>query len=289
MDDLVQAMGGTGVSRSQVSRLCEEIDERVDAFLTRPIEGEWPYLWIDANFLKVRQGGRIVSVAVTLAVGVNTDGRREVLGMAIGASEAEPFWTEFLRDLVRRGLTGVKLVISDAHEGIKAATARVLSTTWQRVGKPTVHFQRNALAHAGKSSRRVVSAFIATAFAQPDHAAAKTQWRLVADQMRGKLPKLAGLMDSAEEDVLAYMTFPTQHRAKLHSTNPIERLNSEIRRRTDVVGIFPNEAAIRRLVGAILMEQTEEWAVQRSRYMTLETLGPVCDDPIVSLPAAQNR
>ena len=166
--------------------------------------------------------------------------------MAIGPSEAEPFWTDFLRDLVQRGLSGVKLVVSDAHEGIKAATARVLSTTWQRC---RVHFQRNALAHAGKSSRRVVSAFIATAFAQPDPAAARTQWRLVADQMRGKLPKLAALTDGAEEDVLAYMTFPAQHRAKLHSTNPIERLNGEIKRRTDVVGIFPNEAAIRRLVG----------------------------------------
>lgn len=195
-----------------------------------------------------------------------------------------PFWTAFLRDLVRRGLSGVKLVISDAHEGIKAATARVLSTSWQRC---RVHFQRNALAHAGKNSRRVVSAFIATAFAQPDHAAAKAQWRLVADQMRPKLPKLATLMDTAEEDVLAYMTFPAQHRAKLHSTNPIERLNGEIKRRTDVVGIFPNEASIRRLVGAILMEQTEEWTVQRGRYLTLETLAPVCDDLTVSLPAAQ--
>ena len=204
--------------------------------------------------------------------------------MAIGASEAEPFWTDFLRDLVRRGLSGVKLVISDAHEGIKAATARVLSTTWQRC---RVHFQRNALAHAGKSSRRVVSAFIATAFAQPDHAAAKAQWRQVADQMRPKLPKLATLMDGAEEDVLAYMTFPQQHRTKLHSTNPIERLNGEIKTRTDVVGIFPNEPSIRRLVGAILMEQTEEWTVQRGRYMTLETLAPVCDDVVVSLPAAQ--
>jgi transposase-like protein len=152
---------------------------------------------------------------------------------------------------------------------------------------PRVHFQRNAPAHAGKNSRRVVSAFIATAFAQPDHVAAKAQWRLVADQMRGKLPKLAMLMDTAEEDVLAYMTFPQQHRAKLHSTNPIERLNGEIKRRTDVVGIFPNEASIRRLVGAILMEQTEEWTVQRGRYMTLETLAPVCDDLTVSLPAAQ--
>jgi putative transposase len=284
MDDLVQAMGGTGISKSHVSRLCEEIDERVDAFLERPIEGDWPYLWIDATYLKVRQGGRIVSVAVTLAVGVNTDGRREVLGMATGASEAEPFWTEFLRGLVRRGLNGVKLVISDAHEGIKAATSRVLSTTWQRC---RVHFQRNALAHAGKNSRGMVSAFIATAFAQPDHQAAKTQWRVVADQMRSKLPKLAALMDAAEEDVLAYMTFPAQHRTKLHSTNPIERLNGEIKRRTDVVGIFPNEASIRRLVGAILMEQTEEWTVQRGRYMTLETLAPICDDLLVSLPVAQ--
>lgn len=197
-----------------------------------------------------------MSVAVTIAVGVNTDGRREVLGMAIGPSEAETFWTDFLRDLVRRGLSGVKLVISDAHEGIKAATARVLSTTWQRC---RVHFRRNALAHASKSSQWVVSAFIATTFAQPDHGAARTQWRLVADQMQGKLPKLAALMGGAEEDVLADMTFPQQHRAKLLSTNPIERLNGEIKRRTDVVGIFPNEAAIRRLVGAILMEQTEEW------------------------------
>ena len=257
MDDLVQAMGGTGVSRSQVSRLCEDIDERVDAFLTRPIEGEWVYLWIDATYLKVRQAGRIVSVAVTIAVGVNSDGRREVLGMAIGPSEAEPFWTDFLRGLVRRGLTGIKLVISDAHEGIKAAVARVLSTTWQRC---RVHFQRNALAHAGKNSRRVVAAFIATAFAQNDHTNASKQWRHVADQMRSKLPKLANLMDDAEEDVLAYMTFPQPHRTKLHSTNPIERLNGEIKRRTDVVGIFPNEKSITRLVGAILMEQNEEWA-----------------------------
>jgi len=284
MDDLVQAMGGTGISKSQVSRLCEEIDERVEAFLTRPIEGEWVYLWIDATYLKVRQGGRIVSVAVTIAVGVNTDGRREVLGMAIGPSEAETFWTAFLRDLVRRGLSGVKLVISDAHEGIKASVARVLNTSWQRC---RVHFQRNVLAHAGKSSRRVVSAFIATAFAQNDYACAKTQWRHVADQMRAKLPKLAALMDEGEEDVLAYMTFPQAHRTKLHSTNPIERLNGEIKRRTDVVGIFPNENAIRRLVGAILMEQTEEWTVQRARYMTLETLAPVCDNPLISLPAAQ--
>jgi len=282
VDDLVKAMGMSGISRSQVSRLCAEIDERVKAFLDRPIEGDWPYLWIDATYVKVRQAGRIVSVAVIVAVGVNSDGRREVLGLEIGPSEAETFWTGFLRKLARRGLRGVKLVISDAHEGIKAAVAKVLSTTWQRC---RVHFMRNVLAHAGRQGRRVVSAFIATAFAQNDAAAAKRQWRLVADQIRPKVAKLAQLMDEAEPDVLAYMTFPAQHRAKLHSTNPLERLIGEIKRRTEVVGIFPNEDAITRLVGAILLEQNDEWAVQRARYMTLETITPLSDDPSVSLPA----
>jgi transposase-like protein len=282
VDDLVKAMGGTGISKSQVSRLCEEIDDKVKAFLDRPIEGDWPYLWIDATYVKQRDAGRIVSAAVIVAVGVNSDGRREVLGMDIGPSEAETFWTEFLRKLRRRGLRGVKLVISDAHEGIKAAVAKVANASWQRC---RVHFMRNVLAHAGKSGRRVVSAFIATAFAQEDAASASAQWRKVADQLRPKLPKLAALMDEAESDVLAYMTFPAAHRTKLHSTNPIERLNGEIKRRTEVVGIFPNEAAIIRLVGAILLEQNDEWAVQRTRYMTLETIAPLSDDPIVGLPA----
>ena len=285
VDDLVKSLGMDGISKSQVSRLCEELDERVHTFLDRPIEGDWPYLWIDATYVKVRQNGRIVSVAVIVAVGVNSDGRREVLGMDIGPSEAEPFWTAFLRKLTRRGLRGVKLVISDAHEGIKAAVSKLLCATWQRC---RVHFMRNALAHAGKSGRRVVSAFIATAFAQETPEAASQQWRSVADQVRPKLPKLATLMDDAEPDVLAYMTFPREHRAKLHSTNPIERLNGEIKRRTEVVGIFPNEAAITRLVGAILMEQSDEWAVQRARYMTLETMAPLSDNPIVMLlPSAR--
>ena len=273
----------SGISKRQVSRLCEEIDVKVKAFLDRPIEGEWPYIWIDATYLKVRRGGRIVSVAVIIAVGVNTDGRREVLGMEIGTSEAEAIWTEFLRKLTRRGLRGVKLVVSDAHEGIKAAVSKVLCATWQRC---RVHFMRNALAHAGKSGRRVVSAFIATAFAQETPEAASSQWRNVADQIRPKVPKLATLMDSAEQDVLAYMTFPKPHWAKLHSTNPIERLNGEIKRRTDVIGIFPNDDAITRLVGALLLEQNDEWAVQRSRYMTLETIATMSDDPLISLSAA---
>ncbi|RWK73201.1 IS256 family transposase [Mesorhizobium sp.] len=274
VDDLVKAMGMSGVSKSQVSRLCEEIDGKVKAFLDRPIEGDWPYLWIDATYLKVRRGGRIVSVAVIIAVGVNADGRREVLGMEV--------WAEFLRKLTRRGLRGVKLVVSDAHEGIKAAVTKVLCATWQRC---RVHFMRNVLAHAGKSGRRVASAFIATAFAQETAEAASTQWRAVADQIRPKVPKLATIMDDAEPDVLAYMTFPKEHRAKLHSTNPIERLNGEIKRRTEVVGIFPNDDAIVRLVGALLLEQNDEWAVQRARYMTLETISQMSDDPLISLPA----
>ena len=282
VDDLVKAMGMGGISKSQVSRLCEEIDGKVKAFLDRPIEGDWLYLWIDATYVKVRQNGRIVPVAVIVAVGVNSDGRREVLGMDVGPSEAETFWTAFLRKLARRGLRGVKLVISDAHEGIKAAVAKVLHATWQRC---RVHFMRNVLAHAGRQGRRVVSAFIATAFAQDDADAARTQWRRVADQLRPKLPKLATFLDEAEVDVLAYMTFPAAHRAKLHSTNPLERLNGEIKRRTEVVGIFPNEDAIVRLIGAILLEQNDEWAVQRARYMTLETIAPLSDDPTVSLPA----
>jgi putative transposase len=283
VDDLVKAMGMSGISKSQVSRLCEEIDGRVKTFLERPIEGDWPYLWIDATYVKVRQNGRIVSVAVIIAVGVNADGRREILGMDIGPSEAETFWTAFLRKLARRGLRGVKLVISDAHEGIKAAVSKVFNAAWQRC---RVHFMRNALAHAGKSGRRVVSAFIATAFAQDDATTASQQWRKVADQLRPNLPKLAAFMDEAETDVLAYMTFPAAHRTKLHSTNPIERLNGEIKRRTEVVGIFPNEEAITRLLGAILLEQNDEWAVQRTRYMTLETIASLSHDPIVSLPAA---
>jgi len=282
VDDLVKALGMEGISKSQVSRLCGEIDERVQTFLSRPIEGDWPYIWLDATYVKARRDHHIVSVAVIVAVGVNSDGRREVLGMTTGNSEAEPFWVEFLRSLTRRGLRGVKLVVSDAHEGLKAAITRVLSATWQRC---RVHFMRNAMAHAGKTQRRIVSAWVGTAFAQDDAANARKQWRQVADQLRPRVSKLATLMDDAETDVLAYMNFPPQHRAKLHSTNPLERLNGEIKRRSDVIGIFPNEAAVTRLIGALLLEQNDEWAVQRARYMTLETIAPLSDDPLVNLPS----
>ena len=281
VDELVKAMGMSGISKSQVSRLCAEIDERVHAFLGRPIEGDWPYLWIDATYVKVREAGRIVSVAVIIAVAVNTDGIREVLGMAIGPSEAEPFWTAFLRSLTRRGLRGVKLVISDAHEGLKAAAAKVLKGTWQRC---KVHFLRNALAHADEGQRQMVLALINTVFAQETQEAAIAQWRSVADQLREKFPKLAKLMDDAESDVLAFMSFPRAHTKQIHSTNPLERLNAEIKRRTDVVGIFPNEAAITRLVGALLLEQSDEWALQR-RYMQLEGLQTLADNQPARLSA----
>jgi transposase-like protein len=268
VDDLVKAMGMSGISKSQVSRLCADIDERVKAFLDRPLEGDWPYLWLDATYIKTRQGGRIVSVAAIVAVAVNAQGRREVLGLAIGPSEAETFWTDFLRALTRRGLRGVKLVISDAHEGLKAAAAKVLGATWQRC---RVHFMRNALAHVSKGQRLMVAAAIRTAFVQENHQAAVAQWRQIVDSLVRRFPKLAAMMGDAEQDVLAFMAFPKDHWRQIHSTNPLERVNKEIKRRTNVVGIFPNEAAIIRLVGAIITEQNDEWAVSR-RYMTLETL-----------------
>ncbi|TYQ01419.1 UNVERIFIED_ORG: putative transposase [Zoogloea ramigera] len=284
VDDLVKAMGMTGVSKSQVSRLCEEIDERVQTFLNRPIEGDWPYLWIDATYVKSRQAGRVVSVAVIIAVAVNTDGVREILGVATGPSEAEPFWTDFLRGLTRRGLRGVKLVISDAHEGLKAAASKVLKTSWQRC---RVHFIRNALAHAGKGQRQAVLAMINTIFVQDTAEAASVQWRSVADQLRPKFPRLAAMMDDAEHEVLTFMTFPKAHRTQIHSTNPLERLNAEVKRRTNVIGIFPNDGAIIRLVGAMMLEQNDEWSLQR-RYMQLEGLQSLSDNQPARLSAVIN-
>src|SRR5918998_1795608 len=268
VDELVQAMGLSGISKSTVSKLCKAIDERVGAFLDRPLSGEWPYLWLDATYLRQREGGRIVSVAAIIAVACDAEGRREVVGLHIGPSEAETFWSGFLRSLVRRGLRGVRLVISDAHEGLKAAIARVLGATWQRC---RVHWMRNALAHVAKGQQTMVAAALRQAFLQPDQEAARQAWRHVADQLRPRWPKLGALMDESEHDVLAHMAFPAAHRTKLHSVNTLERLNKEVKRRADVVGIFPSEHSIVRLIGAVLLEANDEWQLQH-RYMGVEAM-----------------
>jgi transposase-like protein len=270
-----KALGLSGISKSSVSKLCKDIDERVGAFLVPPLSGEWPYLWLDATYLRQHEGGRIVSVAAIIAVACDAEGRREIVGLHIGPSEAETFWATFLKSLVRRGLKGVKLVVSDAHEGLKAAIARVLGATWQRC---RVHWMRNALAHVGKAQQSMASAALRQAFLQPDQASARQTWRHVADQLRPRWPKLGKLMDDSEDDVLAYMAFPPQHRTKLHSTNPLERLNKEVKRRADVVGIFPSEASIIRLIGAGLLEANDEWQMQH-RYMGVEAMGEMLNPP----------
>ena len=281
VDDLVRAMGLSGVSKSEVSRVCQEIDGRVGAFLARPIEGEWPYLWIDATYVQVRGNGRIVSTAVIIATAVNTDGRREVLGMATGPSEAEPFWTDFLRSLADRGLRGVMWVVAYDHKGLRAAATRVLHATLQRC---RVHWMRNLLGRVPTGRRAMVAALLRTVFAQDTREAAHEQWRKVADGLRERCARVAELMDGAEHDVLALRAFPKWLWSQLASTNPLERLNGEVKRRTNVVGIIPNAEAVVRLVGAILLEQNDEWAVAR-RYMTLETIRPGADTDPVSLPA----
>lgn len=280
VDDLVQAMGLAGISKSTVSKLCKDIDDRVNAFLERPLVGDWPYLWLDATYLKQREGGRITSVAAIIAVAVNTDGKREIVGLHIGPSEAETFWSTFLKSLVRRGLRGTKLVISDAHEGLKAAIRRVMGSTWQRC---RVHWMRNAQSHVPKGQQNMVAAALRQAFIHPDRPSASQALRHIADQLRAKWPKLAGFIDESETDVLAHMDFPPQHRAKLHSTNPLERLNKEVKRRADVVGIFPNEGSIIRLIGALLLEANDEWQLQH-RYMQTEVMAELTPSLIDTVP-----
>jgi len=284
VDDLVKAMGASGVSKSQVSRLVEEIDERVNAFLSRPIEGEWPYLWIDATYVKTREAGRIVSTATIIAVGVNTDGRREVLGVATGPSEAETFWKGFLRSLADRGLRGVSLVIADDHKGLRAAASKVFHATMQRC---RVHWMRNALAHVSAKQRPGVIAMIKTIFAQETAQELRAQWKVISDALRDRAPRLAEMMDEARDDVLAYTVYPKEHWPQIASTNPRERLNREIKRRADVVGIFPNDRAVVRLAGALMLEQNDEWAVSR-RYMSLESITAVSNDPMIRISVLTN-
>jgi putative transposase len=280
VDELVQALGLQGISKSQVSALCKELDNEVERFRTRELTADYPYVWLDATFVKVRQDGRVVSAAVVLATGVNaTTGLREVLGLDVGPSEDGAFWLGFLRSLVARGLSGVQLVISDAHEGLKQAIAAVLhGASWQRC---RVHFLRNVLALVPKSAAQMVAATIRTVFAQPDARSASEQWRRVADGFRARYPRLADLLDAAETEVLTYLAFPQEHWCQIWSNNPLERLNREIKRRTDVVGIFPNPAAIVRLVGAVLAEQHDEWQVGR-RYFSAESVAKLTQEEVTA-------
>ena len=269
VDDLVQALGLQGIDKSLVSRACKELDGLVTEFRNRPLTQRYPYVWLDAIYLKVRQNGRIVSLAAVIAIGVCETGERHILGLALGAGESEPFWSEFLRSLVQRGLQGVQLVISDAHEGLKAAIGKVLTgATWQRC---RVHFMRNLLAHVPQGDKALVAALVRTVFAQPTHELAKRQVTEVVRVVEARWPQAAAVLLAAEDDVLAYMAFPPEHWTRIYSTNPLERLNREIRRRTDVVGVFPDEAATLRLVGALLIERADDWEVER-RPFSLESM-----------------
>jgi putative transposase len=283
VDDLVQALGLHGLSKSQVSRLCAELDGEVERFRTRPLAAVYPYVWLDATYVKVRQAGRVVSMAVVIAIGVRASGEREVLGLDLGPSEEGAFWTAFLRGLVARGLHGVQLVISDSHQGLKSAVAAVLNgASWQRC---RVHFLRNLQALVAKHAQAMVSATVRTVFAQPDAASAQEQWRRVSTSLRVQFPRVADLLDEAETDVLAYTAFPPEHWRQIWSNNPLERLNREVKRRTDVVGIFPNPAAVVRLVGMVLIEQQDEWQVSR-RYFSAESLAKLAEPAAVpALPA----
>jgi transposase-like protein len=269
VDALMQALGLTGIDKSQVSRICKDLTEVVEEYRNRPLEGGYPYVWLDGLYVKVRVNRRIVNQAVVIAIGVRTTGERELLGFALGPSEEMAFWQAFLRSLVRRGLEGVQLVISDAHEGLKAAIDQVLAgATWQRC---RVHFLRNVLAHIPHGDKSMVAAALRTIFAQPNRQAASQQMQEVVRAMTPRWPKAARLVAEAEEEVLAYMAFPPEHWTRIYSTNPLERLNKEVKRRTNVVGVFPDEPSVIRLVGAVLIEQADEWEVDR-RYFSQESM-----------------
>jgi transposase-like protein len=273
VDQVVESLG-LRVSRSEVSRICQGLDEQVEAFRERPLEGGYPYLFLDAKVEKVRDGGRVVRKCLVIAHGVHESGRREVIGLDVGESETEAFWREFLHGLVRRGLLGVELVVSDAHAGLKAAIAQVLGCSWQRC---SVHFLRESLGHARKEQQGMLGALLRPIFNAADGDSARALLGDALERLRAPLPKVATLLEQAEEDLLAFYCFPPDHWRKLRSTNPLERLNREIGRRTDVVGIFPNDRALIRLTTMVVIEQNDEWLVGR-RYLSLDSLASLLEE-----------
>jgi putative transposase len=273
VDQLVESLG-LRISRSEVSRVCAGLDEQVEAFRTRPLEGRYPYVWLDAKVEKVRDGGRVVRKCLVIAHGVHESGRREVIGLDCGEAETEAFWRGFLRGLVKRGLAGVQLVVSDAHEGLKNAIGQVLGCPWQRC---TVHFLREALGHARKEQQPMLAALIRPIFNAETGAQARELLGEAIQRLERPLPKIAAMLERAEDDLLAFYAFPLDHWRKLRSTNPLERLNREIGRRTDVVGIFPDNASLIRLATSLVIEQNDEWLVGR-RYLSLDSLAPLLEE-----------
>jgi putative transposase len=273
VDRLVEQLGVAGMSKDTVSRLCRGLDEQVRVFRERPLEGRYPYLWLDAKVERVREPGGVRHKALVIAYGVHESGRREVLGIDVGEAETEAFWREFLRGLRARGLTGVRLCISDAHQGLKTAIAQVLGCAWQRC---TVHFLRDMLGHVSKAQQPMIAAAIRSIFQATSLAEARQRLVEVVDKLATTAPKVATLLEAAEAELLAFYQLPAEHWSKLRSTNPLERVNREIGRRTDVVGIFPNDAALLRLAGMLLIEQNDEWLIAR-RYLSQESLALVLD------------
>jgi transposase-like protein len=268
VDRLVEQLGIHGMSKDRVSALCRNLDEHVELFRSRPLEGAYPYLWLDAKHVKVRDHGRVVSKALVVAYAVHESGVREVIGLDIGEVESGSFWVEFLRGLKKRGLTGVRLAVSDQHEGLKHAIARVLACPWQRC---TVHFVRDMLAHCRRDQRGLVSAALREVFNAEHRDAARERLTHILTRLQPVAPTVCGLLEEAEEDLIAFYAFPSEHWTKLRSTNPLERVNKEIGRRSDVVGIFPNDPAVIRLADALLIEHNDEWLVQR-RYLSAESM-----------------
>src|SRR6516225_2018710 len=275
VDRLVEQLGIEGMTKDRVSALCRALDEQVELFRCRPLEGAYPYLWLDAKQVKVRDHGRVVSKATVVAYAVHESGIREVIGLDVGEVESGAFWVEFLRGLKQRGLDGVRLAISDQHEGLKGAIARVLGCPWQRC---TVHFLRDMVMHCRRDQRGLVAAALREIFNAEGYEQAKERVTHVLERLAGVAPKVCELLEVAEEDLLAFYAFPPEHWTKLRSTNPLERVNKEIGRRSDVVGIFPNDAAVVRLVGALLSEQNDEWLVQRP-YLSVESMALILAEP----------